>query len=622
MTYWDRFTNRRLSRRRSLAGIGSIGMGAILLAACGGDDDDAGSSTGTTTGATGAQVTSSAGGPASTPGGVPANTPGAGGQGSSSLLSLAKDESAQALRGGVFRHYLIGDIPAFEPQLLGGNAQTTYRAYSGILKEVEGVLGAPEGEMEGDIAASWEMAPDNLSIVFKLNERAAWPPLSPVDSRPVDAEDIVVTIERHASVSNRRGEFHNSVAPNAPIISATAIDARTVRVDLAFPYAPALSLFGMNFLGGLFVVPKESAGDHDPSRSVVGTGPWYLDEYQPSIKAVFKANPGYQHEGLPYMEAMELPIVSEYATGLAQFRAGNIYHFAINAEDLLPMKRDIPNIQITPTPTMQSLLWHVIFGKQGPFVDERLRQAYVMTWDREAILDTFYNVSTFEAAGFPVDSAYESGIQANHWEGWFLNAKDEAEFGPNAKYFKLDLEEAKRLLDAAGFPDGVSMKIHHPQPGINPLWEQINQVVAGFANDSGLFRGEFEAHERVPDFIPNFQGGKGEFDGIAHYYANQPQDPTVYLYSFYHPSGGQVGITDGTMEDLINRSLREFDPEKRKELTWEIQRYEGEKQFFPRMVGAKGFSTYWPVVRNVNVFASTSENYSRWFIDPSKPPLA
>jgi peptide/nickel transport system substrate-binding protein len=277
-------------------------------------------------------------------------------------LSPATDESAQAIRGGTFKHYLTGDFPAFEPQTLGGNAATTYRAYSGILKEIEGVLGAPGGEMEGDVAQSWEMSPDNLSIIFKLSDRAKWPPLSPVDSRPVDAEDLVVTIERHASVSNRRGEFHNSIAPNAPILSATAIDASTVRVDLAFPYAPALSLFGMNFLGGLFVVPKESAGDYDPSRNVVGTGPWYLDEYQPSVKAVFKANPGYQHEGRPYMDSMELPIVPEYAAALAQFRAGTIYHFGINQEDLLPTKKVIPEIQITPTPVMNSQLWHVIVG--------------------------------------------------------------------------------------------------------------------------------------------------------------------------------------------------------------------------------------------------------------------
>jgi ABC-type transport system substrate-binding protein len=380
----------------------------------------------------------------------------------------------------------------------------------------------------------------------------------------------------------------------------------------------------MNFLGGLFVVPKESVDTnvHDPSRSLVGTGPWYLDEYEPSVRAVFKANPGYQHEGLPYMDAMELPIVGEYAAALSQFRAGNIYHLDISQEDLLPAKRDLPDLDIIATPNLASQLWHVIFGKLGPFVDERLRQAYVLTWDREAILDTFYNVSAFEAEGFPVHTVYESGIQGNHWEGWFLDASNESEFGPNAKYLQFNLEEARRLVEAAGSPDGVSMKIHHPSPGINPQWEFLNQVIAGMANDSGLFNGEFEPHQRVPDFIPNFQASKGEFDGIAHYYANQPQDPTIYLYSFYHPAGGQVGITDAKMEELIDASVHEFDREKRKELTWEIQRYEAEKQFFPRLVAGTIFDVFWPVMRNVNVFASTSENYSRWFIDPSKPPLA
>jgi ABC-type transport system substrate-binding protein len=205
--------------------------------------------------------------------------------------------------------------------------------------------------------------------------------------------------------------------------------------------------------------------------------------------------------------------------------------------------------------------------------------------------------------------------------GWFLNAKDEKEFGPNAKYFKLNSQEAKQLITAAGFPDGVQTKVYHPRPGLNAVWERLNEVVLEFANGSGLFKGELAPRDRVPDFIPNFQAGKGEFDGLAHYYANQPQDPSVYLYSFYHPSGGQVGMTDSTLEDMINRSLREFDAEKRKQLTWEIQRYEGQKQFFPRMAAATTFSASWPVLRNVNVFASAYQNFARWFIDPDKPPL-
>jgi hypothetical protein len=133
--------------------------------------------------------------------------------------------------------------------------------------------------------------------------------------------------------------------------------------------------------------------------------------------------------------------------------------------------------------------------------------------------------------------------------------------------------------------------------------------------------GAFEPHDRVVDFIPNFQRG-ANFDGLSHYYANQPMDPTQYLFTYYHPAGGQAGLTDDKMTELIEKSLAEFDNEKRKELTWEFQRYEAEKQIFPRMAGASTFTAYWPVLRNVNVHAQAYQNYARWFIDPSQPPLA
>jgi hypothetical protein len=128
MNYWQRYANQRLTRRRSLAGLGSIGMGAVLLAACGGDDDDGtGSSTGATgttggsTGATGASPTLAPSSGATGVTGATGSTGATGATGSSALLSPASNESAKALKGGTFRHYLTGDFPAFEPQTLGGN---------------------------------------------------------------------------------------------------------------------------------------------------------------------------------------------------------------------------------------------------------------------------------------------------------------------------------------------------------------------------------------------------------------------------------------------------------------------------------------------------------------------
>ena len=36
---------------------------------------------------------------------------------------------------------------------------------------------------------------------------------------------------------------------------------------------------------------------------------------------------------------------------------------------------------------------------KSPFLDERVRQAFSMAWDRDLFIDAFYNVSKFEAAG-------------------------------------------------------------------------------------------------------------------------------------------------------------------------------------------------------------------------------
>ena len=93
-------------------------------------------------------------------------------------------------------------------------------------------------------------------------------------------------------------------------------------------------------------------------------------------------------------------------------------------------------------------------ANDSPFRDERLRQAWVLTWDRELYLDTVFNADKFSAGGVPVDIVNESGLQANTYAGWLLDPQGK-DFGPNAKYFKKDLAEAKKLVVAAGFASGV-----------------------------------------------------------------------------------------------------------------------------------------------------------------------
>jgi ABC-type transport system substrate-binding protein len=596
--YWATILQGRITRRRALAAVAASSAGAALLAACSGDED-------------------------------PDKAPKA--------VVQSVDESSTAKRGGTFLHSISYDPTAFEPHTLTNSGHVTNWVYTSLVRQVDGLLEPPKGDIEGDVARSWEISPDRLTMTMKIHPEAHFSPVPPVNGRAADAEDAAFSWERFRSISSNRGEYANDVSPSAPIVSMTAVDKSTLQIKLAYPYAPLLGLLGINFNGTYYVVPKEAADTNvlNILRTPTGTGPWYVAELTPSSRMVLKRNPGFkQAKGdLPYLDEIVMPVITEPATGLSQYKAGNIYTYAVSAEDILTIKNDVPDLQLMES-DYATTLWHVMFGQNpdSPFRDERVRQAYVMTWDRDAFLDTFYNVSKLTSAGFPVETAWESGLQCNHWTGWFLEPRSK-DFGPNSKYFKLDVAEAKKLLGAAGHnQQPLEVDLHHPDPGTGvpagAVWSRYDEVIIGMVENSGLFKLNRRTYNFLQEFFPRFQQGRGQFTGVGHYIASQQRDPTIYLYAFYHSSGGQYIAGDQKMDDLINTSLREFDNEKRRMLTWDIQRYEGEKQFFPRIGGATGINSVWPAVRNANVFRGgmgrgilAGSSSTGIFLDPEKAPL-
>jgi peptide/nickel transport system substrate-binding protein len=588
-SHWARVLTRRLTRRRALATTGLGVAGAALIAACGGDDGDAGGD-------------------------------------KSGLITEPKDETSGVKRGGVYKASLSADLFSLEPQSLGGSTVTTFLGYTGLLRQKDGILEMPSGEIIGDVARSWEVAPDRLSVTFKINSDAHFAPLAPVNGRSADAQDVVASWERFTQISSRRSEFSNQINPGSPITSMTAPDSSTVVVKLAYEYAPILGLLGVNSLGTFYIVPKEALDTSvlDVTKTALGTGPFYLAEREPSVRVSFKRNPSFKQlpGDFPYVDQVDMPIVGEYVTGLAQFKAGAIYSYGTQAQDVVQVKRETPDILLTQSPPSTGQ-WRTLFGNKpnSPFRDERVRQAYVFTWDREAILDASYNVSSYAVDGLEVDYFYESAVQCDSWTDWFLDARDEKTFGANARFFKHDPAAAKQLMSAAGHPNGLTTTIHYPEPALTPFWGNLNQIITQMVEDSGLFKVTREGHNFIADFTPNYQNARGNFDGLAHYFLFLPGDPVAYVYGTLHSGGSLYAMNDTQMEEMINKALREFDTEKRKSLIHDVQRHEGGKMFMPRLGGATGYSTSWPVVRNWGVFRNTLQDFRTLFLDPEQPPV-
>jgi peptide/nickel transport system substrate-binding protein len=601
-SYWQETLRRRVSRRRALAATGATAAAAAFLAACGGGDD----------------------------GGESGD--------SSGLISKPVDTTKQAKRGGVSKFYFGSEPNHLDVQIvLNPLSPMKNFVYSNLVTYEPGFMEPPNYDnVLPDLAESWEWSGDRLQLTMKLRQGVTWHNKPPVNGRALSVDDVVFTWDRWSRIGNDRASLANVANPNAPVLSVTATDARTIVIKLKEPLVYLMQSLARHTAGWLGIVPKETESGFDIRRDMIGTGPFILDSYTPSSSFTFKRNPQYYDKTLPYVDQIDAPIITEYAQGVAQFKAGNIYTYAVRAEDLLQMKRDIPAVKLFqsfPSGFNAGLTLGLGFLPGSIFNDERVRQAVSLSFDRDLYLDTFNNVSAFEAEGLPVDTFWFTSINAA--PGWWLDPKDEKEFGPNAKYYSYDVAEAKRLLAAAGYPNGVdvtSTVISGTQ--IAGAGDRGIEVRESMARDAG-FRPQTNIIDYTTEYLPKYRDGQGKFEGWAYRSGVAAAMDAVAYYEWRFFSKGGVGFLgfdaagkgdasgDPYVDDLIVRARSEVDTEKRRSMVFDLQRHLAKAMYCVLPAGTgTGFDIAWPVLGNFYVFQGDrrGDNYT-WWIDDSQPPI-
>lgn len=604
-SYWTQAFSYRARRRTLLTGAG----GAALLIACGG-----GSSTGdkSSTKVTG-------------------------------LVSDLIDTTKQGKRGGTLKDSNISDARTFDPHIIDITArQHDVRAYQTLLKTKPTSLKvADNGVVEGDAAESWEISPDKLTITMKLRPGNKWDARSPTNSRPLDADDVTFAWKRYEQMGSQRNQLSNNVAPAAPIVSMTASDKQTVIVKAAMPFGEILPILASTSAGYFFVLPKELDGGFDIRREQRGSGPWWLADYQPSVSFTYKRNDNYwDSKNYPLIDTLIQPIVPEYATGLAQLKTGNIYSanregnsFTIKPEDIVQTKKEVPQLNLVPTLALSAgtaIRQLVGFqdGPKSPFRDVRMRQAIGMAYDRDLFIDTFHGVSNFAQQGVDVATGWNSTTLVAGVT-WWLDPKSK-EFGENAKFFKHDLQAAKQLISAAGYPNGVDFDSHHvvtPEYGAD--FPKRVEVYLGMIAEAGL-RGKITPADWNTDWRPKYADAHGNFDGLS-FRVPSAGPGRVAFFSYYNskadqfygftPDGKSTFAGDPYLEDLTTKILAEFDPKTVENMVADLQRYDGKMQYTPYLGGAAGsFALAWPCVQNFGVWSADPAFKYIW-LDQTKAPI-
>ncbi len=600
-TYFSKFSSTRLARRRVLRAGALAGIGATTISVfgCGGGSN----------GANDGNPDAAAG------------------------ITKTEDTSKAAKPGGTYKGFVTADARGFDPHVnnTGTSALVTDHVYSRLTQFAPGLNGQlPNATVIPEFAESWEFTPDRLQLTYKLRGDVKLDSRAPTSGRFLDSQDVVVSWDRFSRLHPFRVGLANSVSKDAPVLSVQAIDARTVVIKLAFESQELLSDLSRGSQR-LLIAPKEADGGFDSRNEVRGSSAWTLSEYQPSAKVTFAKNPDWYRKDRPFLDKWELPIVTEYAQRIAQFRSGNLFDATLRQEDILPTKKDLPQLSLYEGEFSTTVEPTIRFGlgtADAPFWDQRVRQAFSMLIDRETWIRVFGAVDQFEAQGFKVETGWMTHASV---EGSL--APQDKNFGPNAKYYMRDIAEAKKLLAAAGYANGLTTDVLYRSDG-QAVFSQWDALVGMLAE--GGVKSNVKVVDRVNEFDAHVRNGHGDWNGYSFDLGGASPSVAAFLWRRYGSGGTVFAGFDATgkdrkkgdpkVDDLTNKMIREGDAQKRQALVDDLVKYlAGTMYEVPAGGQAAGFRLVWPTLKNYAVFRAilpAVESDIHIWLDQAKPPFA
>jgi peptide/nickel transport system substrate-binding protein len=283
-------------------------------------------------------------------------------------------------------------------------------------------------KLQPRLAQSWEPSGDLLSWRFTLRQGVTFH-----DGRPLEAKDVVWTLRRILDSNVGSGAFSRFSRTMTPE-GITAPDASTVMMTLTSPD----SLLPYAFTDPATVIVKEGQQTFDASTSI-GTGPYKLVSWTPGQSLEMQRNPDYWDGELPYLDGLRRVDANDVVTASQGVLSGNFdvaEAVSYAAADQLGRS---PNAQLIRMRNTTSLV-AVMDTTQPPFTDDRVRQAFKLAVDRKVVLNTVF-------AGF---GEVTSDLMMAPTDTYYPDDLGQVTYDP---------DQAKSLLAAAGFPNGVDVDL-------------------------------------------------------------------------------------------------------------------------------------------------------------------
>jgi peptide/nickel transport system substrate-binding protein len=195
-------------------------------------------------------------------------------------------------------------------------------------------------EYSGEMAESWTISDDKLTITFKLRKGMLWS-----DGQPVTAEDIVFSYD---TVMDKTVDAQRIAGYFKDVKKVEALDDRTVRFTFSKPYFKSLEVSGAGYMT---YIPKHvyAYGKGKPYADgqafsairdkLVGCGPYVFESWTPGQQIVLRRNEHYY--GTPgSFDKIVFRIVPDDTAALQMVKAQELDYMSLSSDQYLRVEHD------------------------------------------------------------------------------------------------------------------------------------------------------------------------------------------------------------------------------------------------------------------------------------------
>lgn len=453
--------------------------------------------------------------------------------------AIASSANAETLRWGS-----QADIFSLDPVSIGSTSNLAFlnHIYEGLIRY------GPNFEIEPALATEWELI-DGKFWRFKLREGIKFH-----NGEEMTADDVVASLNRNA---HERSPLRGNIPLYAGI---KKVDDYTVDIEVSSPTA----LF-LNDMTNIYIFSEKWLKDNDAeeptdaasgkdgfaTHNANGTGPFKLVSRTPDSKTVLAVNDDWWDEKQHNLTQIEFIPIASPSTRVAAMLSGEVDMVDSAPIQDLPRLEAAPNIKVEKGTGLRTVFIGFNMrdkledGRDNPFQDLRVRQAFEASIDRDLI-----NQKVMRGLARPSGSLIAPEIAG------YSAAVD--------TYEKPDPERAKKLLSEAGHDNLAFTYLCMNDESVNE--EDICSGITNMLKRSG-FQPSIDIAPRAVQ-QPKRTNGKADVFNLS--WANEPTlDAYSLLSQILASSKGSFGVTNyggwsyPEIDTLVEQAAQEQDNDKR-----------------------------------------------------------